>query len=98
MDEETAFVELQRIFQNKILPLLEEYFFEDWEKIRLVLADNQKLDEAIQFITVRNENIGVEALFGASEVLGYDMDEMKTFDRNSEALSHPEAYISIYAP
>ncbi len=37
-----AFSELQRIFKNKIIPLLEEYFFEDWNKIRLVLGDNQK--------------------------------------------------------
>jgi hypothetical protein len=30
--------DLARIFNNKILPLLEEYFFEDWEKISLVLG------------------------------------------------------------
>lgn len=31
-------------------PAAGEYFFEDWRKIRLVLADNQKGDPAIQFI------------------------------------------------
>jgi 5-methylcytosine-specific restriction endonuclease McrBC GTP-binding regulatory subunit McrB len=30
--------ELASIFRNKILPLLEEYFFEDWEKITQVLG------------------------------------------------------------
>ena len=30
--------ELAYIFKNKILPLLEEYFFEDWEKITQVLG------------------------------------------------------------
>jgi len=30
------------IFQNKIIPLLKEYFYDDWEKIRLVFADNSE--------------------------------------------------------
>jgi 5-methylcytosine-specific restriction endonuclease McrBC GTP-binding regulatory subunit McrB len=35
--------------RERILPLLEEYFFEDWGKIRTVLADDAK-DEAQQFV------------------------------------------------
>jgi len=31
--------ELKNAFKNKILPLLEEYFYDDWEKICLVLND-----------------------------------------------------------
>ena len=30
--------ELKRIFQVHIIPLLEEYFYDDWEKVRLVLS------------------------------------------------------------
>ena len=29
--------ELSYVFQNKIFPLLQEYFFDDWSKIRFVL-------------------------------------------------------------
>ncbi|MFC1513460.1 McrB family protein [candidate division KSB1 bacterium] len=32
--------EIRAIFQNKIIPLLQEYFYGDWGKIRLVLGKN----------------------------------------------------------
>jgi len=48
-DGDERLVALQQVFSTRILPLLEEYFFEDWRKIRLVLADNQKLPAA-QFV------------------------------------------------
>lgn len=31
--------ELNNIFRNKIIPLLQEYFYDDWEKILMVLGD-----------------------------------------------------------
>ncbi|QCE34744.1 AAA family ATPase [Acetobacteraceae bacterium] len=37
--------DLKKAFQNKILPLLQEYFFEDWEKINLVLGKNGFIEE-----------------------------------------------------
>jgi len=37
--------ELSNIFKNKIIPLLQEYFYDDWEKIRLVLNDNGFIKE-----------------------------------------------------
>ena len=30
---------MQQVFLKKIIPLLQEYFYEDWEKIQIVLAD-----------------------------------------------------------
>ena len=40
---------LENIFKKSIIPLLQEYFYEDYEKIRIVLGDNAK-DEDEQFI------------------------------------------------
>lgn len=38
LTDASKITDLARIFKNNILPLLEEYFFEDWEKISQVLG------------------------------------------------------------
>ena len=86
--------ELTEIFENKIIPLLQEYFYEDYERIRLVLADNQvdQADKTLQFITC--EDVETSQLFGnADENV---LDDMKTFTINKEALKNPLAYQKIY--
>ena len=40
---------LAGIFKKSILPLLQEYFYEDYQKIQLVLGDNEKAEE-LKFI------------------------------------------------
>lgn len=60
-DEQRAFEELKSVFTNKVIPLLEEYFFDDWNKIRLVLGDNQK-PEYLQFVT--QDEVPYQELFG----------------------------------
>lgn len=39
-NEDEAKAELDNIFKNKIIPLLQEYFYDDWEKIQIVLGDH----------------------------------------------------------
>jgi len=34
-----SYRELEQVFLKKIIPLLQEYFYEDWEKIQIVFAD-----------------------------------------------------------
>lgn len=85
---------LADIFRKRILPLLEEYFFEDWHKIRLVLGDNQKPAEN-QF--VRDEEQNLAALFGND----HGLDSYTTKRRYSvqeSAFDNPAAYIGIYQP
>ena len=36
---------LAGIFEKNVIPLLQEYFYEDYEKIQLILGDNAKEDE-----------------------------------------------------
>lgn len=84
--------ELQKVFRNRIIPLLQEYFFNDWNKIRLVLGDNSK-EKSHQF--VREENIQA-ALFGKDEDLDW-LENRKGYSLNDEALQSPQAYRQIYA-
>lgn len=39
LKENPTLKELESIFKNKIIPLLSEYFYDDWEKILMVLGD-----------------------------------------------------------
>ncbi|OHY95607.1 hypothetical protein BI375_12640 [Vibrio rotiferianus] len=98
--EELAFSELQSVFQNKIIPLLEEYFFEDWSKIRLVLADNQKPQEK-QFIKEYvQSNQELNALFGVKhnlEQYGQSVVKYELADKVDEVWCDAESYIGIYS-
>jgi 5-methylcytosine-specific restriction protein B len=44
LKNDNSLEKLEFIFRQQILPLLEEYFFEDWERIAWVLNDHKKPD------------------------------------------------------
>ena len=83
--------ELASIFKNKILPLLQEYFYDDWEKIMLVLGGNQK-DENSQFVKVK-KNMVAKELFGSKID---DIDDKILYEINFKAFNDPQSYIKIY--
>jgi len=82
---------LTNVFKNKILPLLQEYFYDDWEKIRLVLGDSQK-DENLQLVKIK-KNMTVEILFKGK--IDY-IDDKILYEINNEAFNNPQSYIEIY--
>lgn len=88
--KDNSMEKLAEIFKNKVVPLLQEYFYEDYEKIRLVLADNQKKDERDQFI--QRTTIKPNELFGSTDV---GIDEGYTYEINEGAFMNPQAYLQI---
>lgn len=86
---------LSLIFKNRIIPLLEEYFFEDWQKIQLVLADNQKADEDQFIIEIQDHEENLTNLFGSNHGMGsYDIKPCYVLQDSS--FLNPNAYMSIY--
>ncbi|WP_301110296.1 AAA family ATPase [Sporosarcina sp.] len=81
---------LADIFRHSIIPLLQEYFYDDWQMIQLVLGDHDK-DPAHQF--VQEITVDPAKLFGGSSI---DIGERKIYRLQEAALLKPAAYKGIY--
>ena len=80
----TKVEQLADVFQNRIIPLLQEYFFDDWSKIRAVLGEN---------VFVQEKDIRDQSL------VEYRDQEYKYYERLSDSESEwndPKHYIQIY--
>ncbi|MBF1196925.1 MAG: AAA family ATPase, partial [Fusobacterium periodonticum] len=91
-DNSNSIERLAAIFKNSIIPLLQEYFYDDYEKIRLVLGDNHKKDEQFQFI--KKVNIVPKELFGES----IRLESTALYSLNEDALGKIESYQGILLP
>ena len=81
---------LKKAFQNKIIPLLQEYFYDNWEKIDLVLNQNG-------FIV---DESGTSGLFKKSDLID---EQRKIYEilseddkDNGKKWDEPKSYIEIY--
>jgi 5-methylcytosine-specific restriction protein B len=83
--------ELKIIFRQQILPLLQEYFFEDWERIAWVLNDQRKTPEQsfVQKISADHES-----LFGSS-VAGNLQNADRRWRINEQAFDNIDSYRAI---
>ena len=78
--------DLAQCFIEKIIPLLQEYFFDDYEKICWVLGranDPRKCD----FITLRKRN---------SFQMKFNLPEIYDIAKDYRIFMNPESYIQIY--
>lgn len=90
-DEPTPTLEmLASVFEKKIIPLLQEYFYDDYGKIQLVLGDNAKTDENYKFI--KDETVDSSIFKGNTDI----SLPQKKYSINGEAFKKSEAYRQIY--
>ncbi|WP_237509824.1 AAA family ATPase [Pseudomonas chlororaphis] len=80
---------LSLIFRNQILPLLQEYFFEDWRRIQWVMNDHRK---AAHDCFVYEQDNALQSLFGDGVSIGQGA---KTWCINDEAFDRIEAYSGV---
>lgn len=98
LEHVAALDELAKCFKNKIIPLLAEYFFEDWQKIRLVLGDNQK---SSPYQLIRQSDLDFEGLFGDSDEVRELSDEAKEYElitHDNQLWLDALTYIAMYEP
>ena len=83
-------IELGNIFKRRIIPLLQEYFFSDWERIGWVLNDPSK-NTSEQFVQTREITPTVSELFHSS-ITGLND---RRYHINKTAFNNPESYRKI---
>lgn len=89
--QDNSLVRLESIFRNQVLPLLQEYFFEDWQRIQWVLNDHRK---AAMDRFVYQSELDLRALFGSeAEVSAHNLP----WSINEAAFGRASAYAGIVA-
>lgn len=83
---------LQSIFEKSVIPLLQEYFYEDYQKIQLVLGDNGKTDDMLKFIV--DEEVEAKNIFKGNADDVIDLPEKK-YRINKDAFANIESYKQI---
>lgn len=84
---------LGAIFRKSMIPLLQEYFYEDYRKIQLVLGDNAKQDE---YKFIKDSEIKIQNVFSGNVSDFIDLPE-SGFEINSSAFEKIESYYGISA-
>lgn len=84
--------ELVEIFKSEIIPLLQEYFYDDYEKIKMILRDEE--DEGI-FIKAYNSD-EINKLFGNS--ISDELEDVKRYEivKDNSLENYKEAFAKMY--
>ena len=83
LDSDRTLERLGQIFREQVLPLLQEYFFEDWQRIQWVLNDHRKSPENC---FIEQPPFKPDLLFGDQVVLS---------NQNNQWLINEEAFARI---
>lgn len=92
LKDEPTVEKLSSVFAKSVIPLLQEYFYEDYQKIQLVLGDNGKQNEELKFIS--DKKISTGAVFKGVVEDYIDIPE-RHYELNKKALENIQSYIEI---
>lgn len=92
LKDEASIEKLQNIFEKSVIPLLQEYFYEDYQKIQLVLGDNAKSDDNLKFIL--DEKVVAKNIFKGNVEEVIDLPE-KRYSINRKAFGNINSYKEI---
>jgi 5-methylcytosine-specific restriction protein B len=93
--------DLCSIFRNKVIPLLEEYFYSDYTKIQLVLGDNKEFGKSYNnVIVIKKSTAEQKKIFGVNGIEGFEEKNMyaineKIINEDYDSIT-PEFFTSIY--
>ena len=89
-----SFEDLKEVFKNSIMPLLQEYFYDDFEKIKFVLniKDNKENNFIIKKEKIKSEYIPEVLL----EKFPKSFQNKTVYEINEKAFDEDENYRNIY--
>lgn len=90
--ENATIEKLQSIFEKSVIPLLQEYFYEDYKKIQLVLGDNAKSSSELKFIV--DHKVVAKDIFKGNVEDVIDLPE-KRYSINQTAFTNLNSYKEI---
>lgn len=97
LSNESTIKDLGEVFKKNIIPLLQEYFFDDWGRIHTVL-DCLKSPQSSELHFVKKKYSS--SINELKKLMGDGWDTEGTtsdvWELNLRALAEPDAYISIY--
>ncbi|TDP83627.1 5-methylcytosine-specific restriction protein B [Aquabacterium commune] len=89
LKEDKSLARLSEIFRRQVLPQLQEYFFDDWTRIRWVLNDHRKTGRD-EYCFIRSRGVDASDLFGSD----VQVSPRPLWEVNAEAFKHVGTYLA----